>query len=354
MEKKLYYNAMNKKYNLRGMTLVELEELVISLKMSKFRGKQIADWIYKKNVVNIDNFTNFSIKDRELLKSVSLVNYLEPSKAMISKDGTKKYLYILDSWKSIEVAYIPEKSRNTLCISSQVGCRMGCQFCMTDKQSLQRSLSSYEIINQLLSLPERDEITNIVFMGMGEPLDNYVEVSKTLDILTSNWGLGMSPHKITLSTVGLIPKLKQFLEERQCNLALSVHNPITSERREFMPVEKAYNIKDVIGVIRDFNLPKNRTFSVEYILFKNLNDSISHVKALVKLLHGVRVKVNLISYHAIPGENFEGIPSDRMEWFRDELKSRGIQTTIRKSRGQDIDAACGLLSTKENSKKIIL
>lgn len=336
------------KRNLTGMTLADLEEFVLSLKMPRFRARQLADWIYKKDVADIDELTNFSKKDRELLKEKAEIKRLLPSKEFLSKDGTKKYLYILDSWKSIEVAYIPEERRNTLCISSQVGCRMGCRFCMTDKQSLQRSLSAYEIINQILSLPERDKLTNIVLMGMGEPLDNYDEVKKALDILTSSWGLEMSPHKITLSTVGLVPKLKRFLEERECNLALSIHNPISEERANFMPIEKGYKLQEVIDVIREYNLPKKRKFSVEYIVFKDLNDSIRHIKALVKLLHGVRVKVNLIHYHAIPGEGFQGVDQSKMEWFRDELKKRGIQTTIRKSRGQDIDAACGLLSTKEN------
>ncbi|MGL1894594.1 MAG: 23S rRNA (adenine(2503)-C(2))-methyltransferase RlmN [Spirochaetaceae bacterium] len=338
---------INKK-NLVGMTLNELQELVIELKMPKFRGKQIADWVYKKSKTDIDEFTNFSLKDRDLLKEHAIISINPTSKVAISKDGTKKYLYVIDMWKSIEVAYIPEEKRNTLCISSQIGCRMGCQFCMTDKQSLTRSLTASEIVNQIISLPESDSITNIVLMGMGEPLDNYDEVSKALDIFTSDWGLGISPHKITLSTIGLIPKLQLFLEERECNLALSVHNPISDERSDFMPIERAYKLEDVINVIRDFNLPAKRKFSVEYILFKDRNDSIKHVKALVKLLHGVKVKVNLIYYHTIPGEDFEGSGEDKMIWFKDELKKRGIQTTIRKSRGQDIDAACGLLSTKNS------
>ncbi len=339
---------MSDKINLIGKTLKDLEQFVISLNMPKFRGKQLADWIYKKGVYTFDEFSNFSKKDRDLLDQKSTIKLNLPSKEVTSKDGTKKYLYTIDCWKSIEVAYIPEKSRNTLCISSQIGCRMGCQFCMTDKQSLTRSLTATEIINQLIALPEKEKITNIVFMGMGEPLDNYDEVVKTLDILTKDWGLGISPHKITLSTIGLIPKLKLFLEDRECNLALSVHNPLTDERSSFMPIENAYKLKDVIDIIRDFNLPKSRKFSVEYIVFKDLNDSLKHIKALVKLLHGVTVKVNLISYHAIPGEDFIGVDSEKMTWFRDELKKRGILTTIRKSRGQDIDAACGLLSTKES------
>lgn len=338
------------KHNLVGMTLNEYNSLVLELGMPKFRGKQIADWVYHKFVKNIDDFTNFSKNDREKLKSVATIEYLGVSKEAVSRDGTKKYLYVIDSWKSIEVAFIPEEKRNTLCISSQVGCRMGCQFCMTDKQSLQRSLSSFEIVNQIISLPERDKLTNIVLMGMGEPLDNYEEVSKALDILTEPWGLNISPHKITLSTVGLIPNLKRFLQESECNLALSIHNPISSERESFMPIERGYKIKDVIDVIKEADLPKKRKFSVEYIVFKDLNDSLKHVKALVKLLHGVRVKVNLIHYHSIPGEDFKGVTREKMEWFRDELKKRGIQTTIRKSRGQDIDAACGLLSTKVNKK----
>lgn len=338
------------KNNLIGMTLDELNNLVIKLDMPKFRGKQIADWIYHKFVRDIDCFSNFSKKDREKLKENAYIGFIDVSNEAVSVDGTKKYLYKIDSWKSVEVAYIPEEKRNTLCISSQVGCRMGCQFCMTDKQSLQRSLSSFEIVNQIISLPERESLTNIVLMGMGEPLDNYTEVSKALDIFTKPWGLNISPHKITLSTIGIVPKLKLFLEERECNLALSVHNPISNERESFMPIERAYSIKDVVSLIRDYDLPKKRKFSVEYILFKDVNDSLKHVKALVKLLHGVRVKVNLIHYHEIPGEDFTGVSREKMEWFRDELKKRGIQTTIRKSRGQDIEAACGLLSTKENKK----
>ena len=338
---------MIKKNKLAGMSLPELQQLVLELKLPKFRAKQICDWIYKKFVSNIDEFSNFSKKDRELLKEHAEIGLNPILKVVQSLDGTKKYLYSIDQDKSIEVAYIPEPKRNTLCISSQVGCKMGCKFCMTDKQSLQRSLSVNEIVNQIISLPERDSITNIVFMGMGEPLDNYNEVSKALDILTEDWGLGFSSKKITLSTIGIIPKLKLFLEERECNLALSVHNPISTERESFMPIDKGYNIENVIEVIKEFNLPKSRKFSVEYILFNDLNDSISHVKALVKLLHGLKVKINLISYHSIPGECFIGANKTKMLWFRDELKKRGLFTTIRKSRGEDIDAACGLLSTKD-------
>ncbi|MBN2619197.1 MAG: 23S rRNA (adenine(2503)-C(2))-methyltransferase RlmN [Spirochaetales bacterium] len=339
---------MSNKINLIGMTLQELEEFVLSIKMPKFRAKQIADWIYIKNVSAIDEFKNFSLKDRDILNQHCIIKKLAPSKFVESTDGTKKYLFVLDLWKSIEVAYIPESKRNTLCLSSQVGCRMGCQFCMTDKQSLQRSLTTAEIINQILSLPEKNVITNLVFMGMGEPLDNYDAVIKALEIITSPWGFNISPHKVTLSTVGLIPNLKRFLNESSCNLALSVHNPISDERASFMPIERGYKVKDVMEVIKNYEWPNWRKFSVEYILFKDLNDDRKHINALVKLLHGMRVKVNLISYHEIPGESFKGVDDQKMEWFRDQLKLKGLQVTIRKSRGQDIDAACGLLSTKEN------
>jgi len=340
---------MNRKINLLGMTLSELTEFVVNLNMPKFRGKQIADWIYRKNILNIDQFSNFSIKDRGQLSENATIKNIDPTKVVVSKDGTKKYLFPIDGGFFIEVAYIPEEKRNTLCVSSQVGCRMGCQFCMTEKQSLQRSLTAYEIVNQVLSLPERDKITNIVFMGMGEPLDNYEEVTKSLEILTSEWGLHISPSKVTLSTIGVIPTLKRFLDESECNLALSVHNPISEERTTFMPVERAFPLEDVFEVIRSVPFEKRRKFSVEYILFRGLNDEIRHVKKLVKLLHGTRVKVNLIPYHSIPGESFLGVNREKMEWFRNELKKRGIVTTIRKSRGQDIDAACGLLSTKESN-----
>ncbi|OQY40773.1 MAG: 23S rRNA (adenine(2503)-C(2))-methyltransferase [Spirochaetaceae bacterium 4572_7] len=340
---------MNTKKNLLGMSLSELTEFVVNLNMPKFRGKQIADWIYNKNILDINQFSNFSIKDRNLLSENATIEQSFPIKVVVSKDGTKKYLFSVDGGFYIEVAYIPEEKRNTLCVSSQVGCRMGCKFCMTEKQSLQRSLTAYEIVNQVFSIPERDDITNIVYMGMGEPLDNYDEVTKSLEILTSEWGLKISPSKVTLSTIGVIPNLKRFLNESECNLALSVHNPISDERTSFMPVERAYPLEDVFEVIRSVPFEKRRKFSVEYILFSGLNDEIRHVKKLVKLLHGTRVKVNLIPYHSIPGENFIGVNREKMEWFKDELKKRGIVTTIRKSRGQDIDAACGLLSTKEGN-----
>ena len=290
--------------------------------------------------------TNLSKKARLLLDEKYQVGLNKPVTESISVDGTKKYLFKTNNNNFIETAYIPEKERATVCVSSQVGCKMNCLFCSTGKQGFQANLSAGEILNQIQSLPDFDKITNIVYMGMGEPLDNIDEVLKSIEILTSDYGYAMSPKRITVSTIGILSQLPKFLNESKVHLAVSLHSPFNSEREEIMPVQKAYKLKDVLSLIKSFDFNRQRRVSFEYIVFKDFNDSKKHAEELVKILNGIRCRVNLIRYHKVPGVNLETTDEQKLLDFQKYLKSKGIVATIRASRGQDIDAACGLLSTK--------
>ncbi|TVQ89864.1 MAG: 23S rRNA (adenine(2503)-C(2))-methyltransferase RlmN [Bacteroidetes bacterium] len=334
-----------------GKTLSQLEEIVKEFGMPRFTAVQIADWMYKKDIRSIDEMSNISKAHRNLLSEKFDLGISEPVKVQTSIDGTKKYLYRSLAGKFIEAAYIPERNRNTLCVSSQVGCKMGCLFCMTGKQGFQGQLSAGEIVNQIRSLPERNELTNIVYMGMGEPFDNLDGVMQSLEILTSEWGLGMSPRRITVSTIGIIPAMKVFLEESKCHLAVSLHSPFEDERRKLMPIENVYSLPEVLSTIREFPLGKQRRISFEYIVFKGLNHSPKHVKELARILNGIRCRINLLYFHPIPDTPLEAPDEEIIQQFKIALENKGLTTTIRKSRGQDIYAACGMLSTKELQKK---
>ncbi len=336
---------------LLGKTLKELKEMVNEIGLPGFTAQQIADWLYKKEVNSIEEMTNLSLKNRKILNERYILGTRKYLNFQESVDGTKKYLFPAQSGKFIEAAYIPESSRKTLCVSSQVGCKMGCLFCMTGKQGFQGNLSAGEIINQVRSLPERESLTNIVYMGMGEPLDNTEEVLKSLEILTSDWGFAMSPRRITVSTIGMLPGMKLFLENSECHLALSLHTPFDDERKKLMPVENIHNLKDVMSEIRKYNWFRQRRISFEYIMFKDLNDTSRHVNELSRLLSGIKCRVNLIRFHAIPDTPLEGTADPDIEVFKNRLNDKGITATIRKSRGEDILAACGLLSTKEMLKQ---
>ena len=268
-----------------------------------------------------------------------------PARITESADGTKKYLYRTQQGAWIESAYIPDGERATLCVSSQAGCRMGCKFCATGRQGLQHSLTTAEILNQIVSLPERDSLTNVVFMGMGEPLDNTDNVLRALEIMTSEWGFGWSPTRITLSTAGVAPELQRFLDATKVHLAVSLHNPFHEERAAIMPVERAWPIAEVAAILRRYDFTHQRRVSFEYIVMSGLNDSPRHIRELCRLLDGIKCRINLIRFHKIPGSPFFSPDDEAMIRFRDTLTAKGIQTTIRASRGEDIQAACGLLST---------
>lgn len=336
---------------LLGLTLAELQALAKELGMPGFAAKQIAAWLYDKKVASIDEMTNLSLKHRELLKEAYEVGVEAPVDAMRSVDGTVKYLYRVGEGHFVEAVYIPDGDRATLCVSSQVGCKMNCKFCMTGKQGFSAHLTAGQIINQINSLPERDRLTNVVMMGMGEPLDNLDEVLKALDIMTAPYGYAWSPKRVTLSTVGLRKGLRRFLEETDCHLAVSLHSPIPQQRRELMPAEKAFSIVEIVDLLRGYDFSKQRRLSFEYILFKGVNDSPLHARELVKLLRGLDCRVNLIRFHAIPGVDLSGCDMEAMTAFRDYLTSHGVFTTIRASRGEDIFAACGMLSTAKMEEK---
>ena len=333
---------------LYGQTLPQLEALCNRLEMPRFTAKQIARWLYDKHATTIEAMSDLSARHRALLAETYEVGLTAPEKVSISTDGTKKYLYRTSQNHFIESAYIPDGDRATLCISSQAGCRMGCRFCATGRQGLQHSLSTNEILNQIESLPERERLTNVVFMGMGEPLANLASLLPALEVLTSAWGFGWSPTRITVSTAGVASRLERFLEATQVHLAVSLHNPFPHERAEIMPIEKAWPIREVVEILRRYDFTHQRRVSFEYIVMSGLNDSPRHIRELCRLLDGIKCRINLIRFHKIPGSPYFS-PDDRaMIAFRDALTAKGIHTTIRTSRGEDIQAACGLLSTAQN------
>ncbi len=333
--------------SLFGKTLNQLKEVAAEAGLKPFAAKQMAQWLYSKNISSIDDMTNLSLSARTWLKEHYTLGLYAPDREDKSVDGTKKYLYHIQDQYFVETAYIPDEDRATLCVSSQVGCKMGCKFCMTGRQGYQYSLTAGEILNQLQSLPERETITNMVYMGMGEPLDNLPAVMDSLEILTSPWGYGKSPKRITLSTIGVIPAMKKFLDNSSVHLAISIHSPYSDEREGLMPIEKAYPVSEVINVLKGYDWSGQRRLSFEYICFDGVNDSEDHAKALSRLLGGLKARINLIHFHPIPDSPLPGSNRMRMEKFQSVLKSRGYTCTIRKSRGEDIYAACGLLSTKE-------
>lgn len=332
------------------MNLADLQSVTKNLGMPAFAAKQIASWLYDKKVASIDGMTNLSLKHRELLKGEYEVGVSAPVEEMRSADGTVKYLYRAGDNYFVEAVYIPDADRATLCISSQVGCKMNCKFCMTGKQGFTANLTAAEILNQIVSLPEREKLTNIVMMGMGEPLDNLDEVLKALEVMTASYGFAWSPKRITLSTVGLRKGLQCFIEESDCHLAISLHSPVPSQRSELMPAERAFSIVEMADLLKNYDFSKQRRLSFEYIVFKGVNDSLIYAKELVKLLRGLDCRINLIRFHSIPGVDLAGADMETMVAFRDYLTSHGLFTTIRASRGEDIFAACGMLSTAKQEK----
>ena len=317
--------------------------------MPAFTGGQMAKWLYIQHVTTIDEMTNISKNNREKLKAAYTIGCKKHIDAQYSNDGTIKYLFPTDNGKFVETVYIPDDDRATLCVSSQVGCKMNCLFCQTGKQGFEGNLSVADILNQIYSLPEIEKLTNIVFMGQGEPMDNYDNVLRTTQILTSDYGFAWSPKRITVSSIGVKSRLKRFLEESDCHIAISLHSPIPTERAEIMPGEKGMSIAETVELLRNYDFSHQRRLSFEYIVFKGVNDTERHAKEIIKLLKGLDCRINLIRFHTIPNVPLHGVDDRKMEEFRNYLTKHGVFTTIRASRGEDIFAACGLLST---AKKI--
>ena len=339
---------------LLGLTLTELQALCAEEGFPKFVASQLCDWIYKKRVASFDAMTNLSLKARSRLKEIATLTLSDPVETHSSSDGTKKYLFRSvisncdgradDGHGFVESVFIPAEGRATICVSCQRGCRMGCRFCVTGQQGFHGNLSAAEILNQIFSIPESAELSNIVFMGMGEPMDNYDAIKRTIEVLTSPWGLGWSPHRLTVSTVGVIPMLERLLDECQCHVAVSMHNPFAAERALMMPMEKQWPIQAVVDLLRRYDWSGQRRISFEYTMFKGINDDIRHADGIVKLTRGLRCRVNLIRFHPSPNVPYETSKEGDMIRFRDYLSSHGITCTIRASRGEDIMAACGLLA----------
>ncbi len=340
--------------HLIGQTPASLSQWLAEKGEPSYRSRQILKWLYLHHVTDPLLFSDLPITLREKIKAEFDTELNYPVQVSSSKDGTKKYLFKIAERKYIESAWIPDKTRSTLCVSTQVGCKMRCTFCMTGKQGFSGHLSSFDILNQYFSLPEKKNVTNLVYMGMGEPLDNLEEVLKSLEVITSPWGLGWSPRRVTVSTVGLWPQVKTYIEQTKCHLAISLHSPFESQRKELMPVENKAPISKLIQFLKTLNWYGQRRLSFEYIMFDNYNDTPRHVAALTKLLSGLKCRINLIRFHEVPGIPLRPSSDKKMEEFMLALNNKGIRTTIRASRGQDIQAACGLLSTMAQKNQGLL
>jgi 23S rRNA (adenine2503-C2)-methyltransferase len=337
---------MEHKQTLLGKTLAGLEQVAADLSMPKFAAVQLADWLYKKRAADIGGMSNLSAKRRAMLAERYDVGVRPFSALQASKDGTEKYLFGVGGEKRayVESVFIPDAGRATLCLSSQAGCPMGCKFCMTARMGFRHNLTSGEIINQIFSVPHSRSLTNLVFMGMGEPLSNLDSLLESLEVITAPWGMAWSPTRVTVSTIGVLPALRRFLDESRCHLAVSLHSPFADERRALMPMQKAFPAADVVALIRRYSWTGQRRVSFEYIMFDGVNDTPRHAAALVRLLGGLACRVNLIRFHRIPDSALQGSPMQAIERFKEMLLQKRLVTTIRSSRGEDILAACGMLS----------
>lgn len=332
------------KVNLLGKTLPQLQELCAAEGFPRFTAKQLCDWLYKKRVESIDAMTNLSLAQRARLNEMAYIGRETPVRCQVSRDGTKKYLLPVLDGHFVEAVYIPEEDRATLCVSCQVGCKMGCRFCVTGQQGFHGNLGAGDILNQLFSIPEYGELTNVVFMGMGEPMDNLDAILAATQTMTSDWGLGWSPKRITISTVGIAPGLKRFLDESQCHVAVSLHNAVPQERLQMMPVQKAFPLSEVLALLRHYDWSGQRRLSFEYTMFRGINDDQQHAQKLVDALKGLDCRVNLIRFHESPEAPYKTSMPTAIKAFQDYLNRHGVTCTLRASRGQDIDAACGLLA----------
>ena len=334
---------------LLGKTPGELKEIATGLGLPAFTGGQLARWLYVRRAGSFEEMTDISKAGRERLAAQYAVGAMTPTFTVTSRDGTEKYLFDVAATKDggmggIEAVMIPDEDRNTLCVSSQAGCKMGCRFCMTGRQGFHGNLSAAEILGQILAVDKVHPLSNVVFMGMGEPLDNWPEVRRAIEVLTAPWGLAWSPKRITLSTIGVLPRLREFLDECRCHLAVSLHNPFPQERLEMMKVEKAWPETEIIRLLKQFDFSGQRRVSFEYTMFAGWNDTPRHAAALVRLLKGLECRVNLIRFHRIPDFPYGTSSEKTMTAFRDALSEAGITCTIRASRGEDILAACGMLA----------
>lgn len=341
------------KLPLLGLSLSQLRSVAADIGLPPFAGSQMADWIYAKRVNSIDEMTNLSKNARARLAEKYCVGLMAPKESVESADGTVKYLFPGAGGKDVEAVYIPDGERATLCVSSQAGCKMGCTFCMTGRRGFHGNLTARDIINQIMMVSHTDKLTNIVFMGMGEPLDNLDPVLTAIDILTAKWGFAWSPKRITVSTIGKIDALRRLIDETKVHVAVSVHSPVPEQRERLMPAQRAWDIRKVMELLRNYDFAHQRRLSVEYIMWRGVNDSLSYADKLARLIKGTAARVNLIRFHAIPDCDLRPCSQEVMEAFRDRLNDLGVTATIRASRGEDIMAACGMLAGNKSQKPTI-
>ncbi len=342
--------------DLKGLDARETEDWAVSQGYKPYQGRQIRQWLFKKYVSSFEEMTNIPKPLRSLLQKKESINHLQKIKVLTSYDGTRKYLFQLSDGHFIESVLIPEEDHSTLCISSQAGCAMGCLFCLTAKQGLKGNLKSSEIIDQVIqvrrSMDAPERLTNIVFMGMGEPLANYDAVVKAIKNLTSADGMNFSHKKVTISTCGLVPQIEKLGKDIKVNIAISLNATDDETRSYLMPINRKYPLKSLISVCRDFPLPNSRMITLEYILIKGVNDSRLDALKLMGLLRGLRAKVNLIPLNAHPNAEMSAPSMKTIIQFRETLANNNVTAMIRKSRGKDILAACGQLSASFSSADV--
>jgi 23S rRNA (adenine2503-C2)-methyltransferase len=336
------------KVNICGSTVEEIYDLICPSGFSMNHALKISNSVYKKSASSFSEIDNIPKNLKAKLDSDASTGLFAPAKREISADGAIKYLFVNESGLMFEAVFIPEAKRNTVCVSSQSGCRMACSFCVTGKFGFHGNLTAGEIVNQVISIPEARKISHVVFMGMGEPMDNYDNVLKATKILAAEWGLALSPRNITVSSVGITPRIENFLEQSGCNLTVSLFSPFAGERAEMMPVEHKYPVNEVIRLMKNFPLRKKRRLTLSYIMIRDHNDSDSHLEGLKKLLSGSGIRVNLLPYHSHEGDSYASSPEEKLSYFKHELVTSGVSASVRKSRGKDISAACGLLAAGSN------
>jgi 23S rRNA (adenine2503-C2)-methyltransferase len=333
------------KKSLCGLTADEIHDLIKASGFTAAHAVSISNSIYKKSIADISHIVKIPTKLKKELLNTAISGIYLPLASEVSIDKSVKYLFRTESGKEFETVYIPDKKRNTVCVSTQSGCRMGCSFCVTARYGFRGNLSAGEIVNQIIAIPRVDKVTHIVFMGMGEPMDNLENVLKACTIITAEWGLSISSRNVTVSTVGILHGVEQFLQRSDCNLTLSIYSPFSEERKKFIPAENKYPVQKIIDMMKDFRVKKKRRLSLAYVMIKDLNDTDKHLEELKSIIKGSRIRVNLLPYHIVLNDHNRSSSDERMQFFKHNLIISGVSASIRKSRGTDISAACGLLAT---------
>jgi len=328
-----------------GLSANEILEFIAPAGCLLSHSLHISTSIYKKRIVDFSEMAGIPKTLKEYLGKNAVAGIIHPAALQVSSDGTIKYLFRTDTNKEFETVFIPDGKRNTVCVSTQSGCRMGCPFCATARYGFAGNLTAGEIVSQVIGIPDANKVTHVVFMGMGEPMDNLDNVLKACEILTSEWGLSVSPRNVTVSTVGVTPGIVRFLESTSCNLTVSLHSPFCEERKLIIPAERKFPVTEIISLLKDFPLKKHRRVTLAYVMIEGMNDTDMHLEALKDLIIGSEIRVNLLPYHNVPGDNNVSSSAERMNYFKHNLVISGISASVRKSRGADISAACGLLAT---------